>query len=144
MEFNSCALMASFPNPGHKWNLYIKSSGLKLTRSFTSVTLLEGNAVTISCSPNITEAVLFWVFNNSGVNITESTERISLFPPGINHNLTILNPVVADSGIYFCRSIIEEELVEQNISVTIVAGMKYLFIVVFCICTYKCIIIYLV
>ena len=103
--------------------LCTKSIGLRLTRSFTSVTLLEGNTVTISCSPNITEAVLFWVHNDREVNITESTGRIRLFPPGVNHNLTLINPVTADSGVYFCRSVIEDQLVEDNITVTIVPGM---------------------
>ena len=94
-----------------------------LTRSFASVILLEGNTVTISCAPNITEAVLYWLYNNNGTNITGSTGRISLFPPGINHNLTIINPVVSDSGNYSCRSVIEDELVQESINVTIVAGM---------------------
>ena len=101
----------------------IESLGLELTRSFVSVILLEGNSVTISCTPNITEAVLYWVYNDNGTNITESTGRISLSPPGINHNLTINNPVMSDSGIYFCRSVIEEQLVQESINVTIVPGM---------------------
>ena len=102
----------------------IISPGLKLTRSFASVTLLEGNSITISCTPNITEAVLYWVYNDNGTNITESTGRIRLFPSVINHNLTIMNPVMSDSGIYFCRSVIEEQLVQESINVTIVPGMN--------------------
>lgn len=101
----------------------IISLGLELTRSFASVILLEGNSVTISCTPNITEAVLYWVYNDNGINITESIGRIRLFPTGINHNLTIMNPVTNDSGIYFCRSVIEEEVVQESINVTIVPGM---------------------
>ena len=100
--------------------------GLKLTRSFTSVTLLEGNTITISCTPNITEAVLYWVYNDNGTNITESTARIQLSPPGINHNLTIVNPVTADSGTYFCRTVNEDLLVEDKINVSIVPGMYVL------------------
>jgi len=102
---------------------------LKLTRSFASVTLLEGNTVTISCSPNITDAVLYWVYNDNGINITESTARISLSPPGINHNLTIINPITADSGIYYCRAVVEDLLVQQSINVSIVPGIYVVIIV---------------
>ena len=101
---------------------YIKLLGLMLTRSFASIILLEGNTVTISCTPNITEAVLYWVYNDNGTNITESTGKISLSPRGINHNLTIINPVMSDSGIYSCRSVIEELIVQDRINVTIVEG----------------------
>ena len=98
------------------------SLGVELTRSFASVTLLEGNTVTISCIPNVTDVVLFWVYNDNGTNITESTRRISLSPAGINHELTIIDPVMADSGIYYCRTDVEDLIVEQHINVTIVPG----------------------
>ena len=99
------------------------SLGVRLTRSFASVTLLEGNTVTISCRPNVTDVVLFWVYNDNGTNITGSTGRISLSPAGINHNLTIIDPVMTDSGIYYCRTDVEDLIVEQYINVTIVPGM---------------------
>ena len=102
-----------------------------LTRSFASIILLEGNTITISCAPNITEAVLYWVYNDNGTNITEPTGRINLSPRGINHNLTIINPVMSDSGIYFCRSVVEELIVEDTINVTIVEGMRILTYVYF-------------
>ena len=96
-------------------------------RSFASVTLLEGNTVTISCIPNVTDVVLYWVYNDNGTMIAESTGRIGLFPQGFNYELTITNPVMADSGIYYCRSNIEDLIVEQNITVSVVAGR-------YCIC----------
>ena len=96
--------------------------GVELRRSFASVTLLEGNTVTISCTPNVTDVVLYWVYNDNGTNITKSTGRISLSPAGINHNLTIIDPVMADSGIYYCRTDVEDLIVEQSINITIVPG----------------------
>ena len=112
---------------------YTTSLGVELTRSFASVTLLEGNTVTILCTPNVTDVVLFWVYNDNGTNITESTGRIRLSPTGINHELTIINPIMADSGIYFCRTDVEDLIVEQSINVTIVPGTysylpKYIFV----------------
>jgi len=93
---------------------------LTLTRSFTSVTLLEGDSVTISCTPNIVEAVLFWSYN--GINLTLTTEGIEFTPTGLNHNLILFNPTAADTGQYACHSTIEDQPVTETISVRVVAG----------------------
>ena len=93
---------------------------LTLTRSFTSVTLLEGDSVTISCTPNIVEAVLFWSYN--GTNLTLTTEGIMFTPKGLNHNLIIVNPTAGDSGQYACHSTIEDQPVVETISIFVVAG----------------------
>ena len=90
-----------------------------LTRSFTSVTLLEGSAVTLSCIPSVTETVLLWSRNGTNVNKDENT---SFSPVNLNHNLILHNTDVGDSGQYTCRAILDDEVVEQNINVTVVAG----------------------
>jgi len=92
---------------------------LNITRSFSSITLLEGNTITLSCTPSIMEVVLLWAHN--GVDVLQNDE-ISLSPPLLNHNLMIANPRIRDSGVYTCRAAIEDTLVEQNITVTIIAG----------------------
>ena len=93
---------------------------LTLTRSFASVTLLEGDSVIISCTPNIIEAVLFWSYN--GTNLTRNTEGIMFTPTGLNHNLEIVNPSAGDSGLYACHSTIEDQPVNETIRVKVVAG----------------------
>ena len=90
-----------------------------LTRSFTSVTLLEGNTVTLSCIPSVTETVLSWSHNGTNVNEDENT---SFSPVNLNHNLILDNTDVGDSGQYTCRAILDNEVVEQDITVTVVAG----------------------
>ena len=90
-----------------------------LTRSFTSVTLLERNTVTLSCIPSVTETVLSWSHNGTNVNEDENT---SFSPVNLNHNLILDNTDVGDSGQYTCRAILDDEVVEQNITVTVVAG----------------------
>ena len=86
---------------------------------FSSVTLLEGSTVTVSCTPSVIETVLSWTHNGTNVNEDEST---SFLPVNLNHSLTLHNTDVDDSGQYTCRAILDDEVVEQNITVTVVAG----------------------
>ena len=73
-----------------------------LTRSFASVTLLEGSTVTLSCIPSVIETVLSWSHN--GTNIDEDENTFS--PVNLNHNLILDNTDVGDSGQYICRAIL--------------------------------------
>ena len=91
-----------------------------LTRSFASVTLLEGSTVTLSCIPSVIETVLSWRHNGTIVNEDEST---SFSPVNLNHNLILDNSDVRDSGQYTCRAVLDDEVVEQSITVTVVPGM---------------------
>ena len=65
------------------------------------------------------EVVLLWTHNGADVI---QRDDISFSPPPLNHNLMIANPRVGDSGIYTCRVAIEDALVEQNITVNVIAG----------------------
>ena len=93
--------------------------GLNLTRSFASVTLLEGNKLNLSCTPSINKIVLSWTHNGTNVN---EDENITLLPVNLNHNLILDNTDVDDSGQYTCHAILDDEVVEQSITVTVVAG----------------------
>ena len=72
---------------------------ISLTRSLSSVTLLEGTSVTISCTPSLQGVPLFWTHN--GINITQ-TGGISLSPNG--HDLMFVDPTTSDSGDYLCHA----------------------------------------
>ena len=113
-------------------NCIIKSldfTEISLVRSFASVTLLEGNAVTLSCTPSIMEIGLSWAHNGTVVN---GDENINFFPVNLNHNLTINNAGVEDSGLYACRVVLGDKVIEQNISVTVLAGMyRYNYVLLF-------------
>ena len=91
-----------------------------LTRSYTSVTLLEGNTVTLSCIPSVMETVLSWTHNGAVVNEDEDT---TLSPMNLNHNLILHNTDVDDNGQYICRVVLDNEIVEESISVTVVPGI---------------------
>ena len=102
--------------------MYLNFTELIITRSFTSVTLLEGNSVNLSCIPSVIETVLSWTHN--GANINEN-ENISFFPLILHHYLHINNAGVGDSGLYVCRAMLDDEVVEQSISVTVVPGISF-------------------
>ena len=103
-----------------------------ITRSFSSVTLLEGNTVTLSCIPSVIETVLSWTHNGAVVNEDEDT---TFSPMNLNHNLILDNTDIDDSGQYICRAELDNELVEQNINVTVVPGTVYMHV-----CSYNIVI----
>ena len=80
---------------------------------------MEGSTVTLSCIPSVIETVLSWTHNGTNVNEDEDT---FFSPVNLNHNLILDNTDVDDSGQYTCRAILDDEVVEQSITVTVVAG----------------------
>ena len=101
---------------------------MKLRRSFASVTLLEGNTVTLSCIPSILETALSWAHNGKNVN---EDENISFSPLNRNHSLILNNASLNDSGVYTCHVALEDKVVEENISVIIVAGILIATVMIF-------------
>ena len=61
------------------------------------------------------------MWSQNGVNVMKRND-IAFSPKLLNHNLIIANPRVRDSGIYTCRAAINDELIEQNITVDVIAG----------------------
>ena len=104
---------------------------LILTRSYASVTLLEGNTLILSCTPSVIETVLSWTRNKRDIVEDEDT---SFSPLNLNHDLILHNTDVDDSGQYACRAVLDDEIVEQNINVTVVPG-TYLCMHVVIICS---------
>ncbi|XP_065903440.1 uncharacterized protein [Dysidea avara] len=92
-------------------------SAITLTRSFSSVTLLEEDTVTLSCAPSIMEVVLLWTHNEANVVIREN---IAFIPPVLNHNLIIRNATTNDSGVYTCRVALGDQSITGNITLSVV------------------------
>ena len=65
------------------------------------------------------ETVLSWI--HSGASVVED-EDTTFSPMNLNHNLILHNTDVDDSGQYICRAVLDNEMVEQRISVTVVQG----------------------
>ena len=76
--------------------------------------------MTLSCIPSVIETVLLWTHNGEVVNEDEDT---TFSPINLNHNIILDNTDVEDSGQYICRAVLDNEIVEQNISVTVVPGI---------------------
>ena len=97
---------------------------LTLTTSFSSVILLEGDTITLSCTPSIIEIVVLWTYN--GKNITQR-ENILFTPPGLSHVLNITNVGITNSGIYNCHAAVHDgKPVDQNITVSVIGGTVYI------------------
>ena len=85
---------------------------------YISITILQGDIVTLLCTPSVSEIALQWSHNDSGIN--SSTNR-QFAPPFLNHNLTITNANDTDSGDYVCAFKLEGSVVAQrNINLTVV------------------------
>jgi len=92
-----------------------------LERPFSSLILLEGTTITLSCNPTLLPefVTLSWIHN--GNKISDEVDGIAFSPVDKNHNLIIESPVVNNSGIYHC---IAAPSVNLSINVTVVESKK--------------------
>jgi len=91
-------------------------SNINIVSSFESVTLLEGNTVTLLCSSSAMGTALWWTHNGSVIRRTMSTRRT------LNQNFIITNAGINASGIYTCRDALDNPMLQRNISVTVLPG----------------------
>jgi len=103
---------------------FVNNTDINLTRSFSSVTLLEGDTFTLSCTPSIMDVVVLWTQNEIQV-LQRRDVRFS--PSNLNHTLTIRNAKECDSGIYSCFGITGNGsvLAEQSTTVNVLLGMNF-------------------
>ena len=64
-----------------------------------SITVLEGQSFTFSCTPTPNDIMVNWTMND---HIIVSSEHIALSPEHLHHTITISDAVTGDSGEYFC------------------------------------------
>ena len=116
----------------------LEFTDLNLTTPFSSIILLEGDTVRLSCTPSVLKTVLSWTHN--GRDVTES-ENISFSPSIRNHNLILKNLSVDDGGMYICLADLDDEIVEKKFTVKVVAGTyfcTYIRIYNYYACIYVC------
>ena len=89
---------------------------------YAAITILQGDEITITCGPSEADVALQWSFNGDDVT---SSSYYQFTPPFLNHELTLPRASDVDSGNYVCAFISKTEVVEQNISLTVVPS-KYL------------------
>jgi len=90
---------------------------IKLVRQFSSVFLLEGDTVTLFCSPTIRRTILWWTHNGTSV-----MDRTTSAQPSSTHFLPIMNASIDDSGLYSCCDAMDRPVLQQNITVTVLPG----------------------
>ena len=87
---------------------------------FFGITVLQGDDVTLSCTPSsYSDIALQWSYNGSNINMY-SSPHYQFAPPSLNHNLTIVNASVADSGNYVCAFRLPN--IKQTITLMVIAS----------------------
>jgi len=102
-------------------NNFVLGIELIVSRSFRSITTLEGESVTLSCSSSIMQLPFTWLHNGEDI----VTGSVTFSPPVFNQNLIIKNALHFHSGVYTCIVTANGRTAEQNINVTIVPGTMY-------------------
>lgn len=95
--------------------------GLQIKRSFSSVTLLEGDSVTLTCTPSLDVIVVLWTHGSSNIS---QREDITYDTPILKHSLTIASTRLNDSGNYSCRVAIDDTNIKTFVIVKVIRGMK--------------------
>jgi len=95
--------------------LFILQTGITVNTTYSGITILQGDDITLSCRPSISDVALQWSYN--GNDITSSAHH-QFTPPFLNHNLTIFHANDTDSGNYVCA--IKLKNMQQNIILTVV------------------------
>ena len=106
------------------------NSNITITKSFSSVTLLEGSTLTLSCTPSMMNFTVLWASN--GMSLMQR-RNIRFFPSRLSHTLTIENATVRDSGIYTCSAVSDNGrviLAGENITANVLLGIKSLCLLV--------------
>ena len=84
-----------------------------LQETAQSITVLEGQYVSFSCTPTPDDLMVEWTMNG---HIIVSSENIALSPEHLHHTITIRNVATGDSGEYIC---VIADLVSLSINKTI-------------------------
>ena len=89
-----------------------------MTTQYASITIFQGDNVTLSCMPSRPDVALQWSYNNSEVGASLNHH---FTPPLLNYNLTITNANDTDSGNYVCSFTFKSSLIdEKTINLTVV------------------------
>ena len=85
--------------------------------TYSGITILQGDNVTLSCSPSKPNIALQWSYNGRNIN---NSPQYQFNPPLLNHNLTIFNANSSNSGSYVCAIVLPN--IQETIVLTVVAS----------------------
>ena len=89
---------------------------------YSGITILQGDSVTLSCTPTKLDIPLQWSYD--GNNISNSA-HFQLTPSFLNHDLIISHATESDSGNYVCAFKLKDKVVDQQTIVLTVVPSKY-------------------
>ena len=91
-----------------------------VTTKYSSIIILQGNDITLSCSPSESDIALQWLYDGSDIS---SSPNHQFTPPFLNHDLTITNANDTDSGNYVCAFKLKSTVGDQRtINLTVVSS----------------------
>ena len=88
---------------------------MTVNTTYSGITILQGENITLSCIPSPSDIALQWSYNSSDIS-SSAHYRFSPF----YHNLTIIQANVIDSGNYVCAFRLNNRTTDQSIYLTVV------------------------
>ena len=95
---------------------------MEIQTPYSAITILQGDDVTMSCIPSVSDVALEWSYNGSDIS---SSPRFQFIPTFLSHDLTIIHADDSDSGTYLCAFKLRNEVVDQKSIMLIVVPSKY-------------------
>ena len=94
---------------------------MEIQTPYLAITILQGDNVTMSCIPSVSDVALEWSYNGSDIS---SSPRFQFTPTFLSHDLTIIHADNSDSGTYLCAFKIRNEVIDQKSIMLTVAPSK--------------------
>ena len=95
---------------------------------YSGITILQGDDITLSCSPSQSDIALQWSYNGSYIS---SSPHYQFTPRFLNHNLTIIHAEDTDNGNYTCAFKLSNEVIDQTSITLTVVPSEYDYIIIF-------------
>ena len=88
--------------------------------TYSGITILEGDDITLSCRPSQSEIALQWLYNGSDIS---NSSQYQFTPPMLYHDLTITHANIIDSGNYVCAIKMNNTMIDQqSINLTVISS----------------------
>ena len=98
-------------------------TGVTVNTTYSGITILQGDDITLSCRPSQSDIALQWSYNGSEIS---NSPQYQFTPPFLNHNLTITHANDTDNGNYTCAFELQSGTVDQqSIILTVLSSMCY-------------------
>ena len=90
--------------------------------AYSGITILEGDDVTLSCTSSQSDFEIQWSYKDSNIS---SSPQYQFNSSSYNHDLTIINANITDSGQYTCAFVLRNETIDQQSIILTVVPSEY-------------------